>query len=100
MSTDPKTPSHQRQQEIFLAALEKRSPAERAAYLDAACAGNEPLRKRVEELLEEEKDMGTFLEIPALSNSSTPPPVPLQGPTGTVIVTELTETSGDFIGHY
>jgi len=100
MITDPKTPSPKRQQEIFLAALEKRDPAERAAYLDAACAGNEALRKRVEELLQEEKDMGTFLENPALSNSSTPSPVPLQGPTGTVIVPELTEKSGDFIGHY
>ena len=100
MITDPKTPSDKRQQEIFLAALEKRDPAERAAYLDAACAGNEALRKRVEELLREEKNMGTFLEIPALSNSFTPPPVPPRGPTGTVIVAELTEKSGDFIGHY
>src|SRR6266550_1422199 len=100
MITDSKTPSHKRQQEIFLAALEKRDAAERAAYLDAACAGTEALRKRVEGLLQEEKDLGTFLEIPALSNSSTPPPVPLLGPTGTVIVAELTEKSGDFIGHY
>ena len=33
---------------IFFAALEKTSPAERAAYLDEACRGDADLRRRVE----------------------------------------------------
>ena len=36
---------------IFLAAIDRASPAERAAYLDAACAGDDRLRADVEELL-------------------------------------------------
>ena len=37
---------------IVAAALEKKSAAERAAYLDQACAGDTALRQRVEELLQ------------------------------------------------
>src|SRR3954464_4722316 len=37
---------------VFLAALEKPTPADRAAYLDEACAGNDALRRRVVGLLE------------------------------------------------
>src|SRR5262249_13195743 len=36
---------------IFLAALDKGSPAERAAYLDQVCGDNRPLRAEVEALL-------------------------------------------------
>jgi hypothetical protein len=36
---------------VFLAALEKTAPADRAAYLDAACAGDDALRCQVEGLL-------------------------------------------------
>jgi hypothetical protein len=36
---------------IFGKALELQSLAERAVYLDAACAGNPPLRAEVESLL-------------------------------------------------
>jgi len=36
---------------IFAAALEKAREEERAAYLAEACAGDEPLRRRVEALL-------------------------------------------------
>ena len=36
---------------IFLEALEKRSPQERAAFLEQACGGDASLRARVEELL-------------------------------------------------
>ena len=37
---------------IFMAALERTTPADRAAYLDEACAGNMALRRRVEALLQ------------------------------------------------
>src|SRR5262245_65211099 len=36
---------------LFLAAAENAVPGERAAFLDAACAGDAALRQRVEELL-------------------------------------------------
>jgi hypothetical protein len=36
---------------VFATALEKTAPAERAAYLEAACAGEPELRRRVEALL-------------------------------------------------
>src|SRR5262245_35942565 len=51
-------------EDIFFAALEKASPAERTAYLDEACAGNEALRRRVEALLAAHPRVGQFLERP------------------------------------
>jgi hypothetical protein len=53
------------EREIFIEALKKETPAERAAYLDEACAGNAELRRGVEELLRAEEGLGDFLEPPA-----------------------------------
>src|SRR5262245_46825467 len=39
-----------RMKDLFLAALEKSSPTDRAAYLDQACAGDAELRRGLEEL--------------------------------------------------
>jgi tetratricopeptide (TPR) repeat protein len=50
---------------IFDAAVELGSPAERAAYLDAACGQDRPLRAEVEELLEHDALAGSFLNRPA-----------------------------------
>jgi hypothetical protein len=50
---------------IFLEALQKTTPAERAAYLDQACAGNEELRRNVEMLLKAQAKAGDFLNQPA-----------------------------------
>jgi hypothetical protein len=49
---------------VFFTALEKVGPAERAAYLDEACVGNESLRRRVETLLAAHTQVGQFLERP------------------------------------
>src|SRR5579885_2792064 len=49
---------------IFFAALEKATAAERATYLEEACAGNEALRRRVETLLAAHLRVGQFLERP------------------------------------
>jgi serine/threonine protein kinase/tetratricopeptide (TPR) repeat protein len=49
---------------IFLAALD-RPAAEWAAYLEAACAGEAGLRRRVEALLNAHAEAGHFLEPPA-----------------------------------
>ncbi len=50
---------------IFTAALEKHTPAERAAFLDEACAGDAALRHRIEALLQSHSEAGSFLGRPA-----------------------------------
>src|SRR5262249_11593254 len=50
---------------IFLGALDREDPAERAAYLDAVCAGKPALRQRIEELLRSHREADTFLNVPA-----------------------------------
>jgi serine/threonine protein kinase/tetratricopeptide (TPR) repeat protein len=48
---------------IFFAALE-RPPAERAAFLDQACAGDAGLRGRIERMLAAQSHLGGFLDPP------------------------------------
>ena len=55
---------------IFLTALEQATPADRAAYLDAACAGDPALRQRVEALLRSQADPDSFLDRPAVARLS------------------------------
>jgi tetratricopeptide (TPR) repeat protein len=50
-------------EEIFLAVVEK-APAKRAAFLDAACAGDAALRSQVEALLRSHEQAGSLLEQP------------------------------------
>src|SRR5687768_11141866 len=50
---------------IFTEALSKASATERAAYLDAACAGDPQLRRSVEELLAAHARGAGILETPA-----------------------------------
>jgi hypothetical protein len=57
-------PQHQAAR-IFDAAVELATPAERAAYLDAACGQDQELRAEVEELLEHDAVAGSFLNHPA-----------------------------------
>src|SRR5262249_54467254 len=52
---------------IFAAALEKSDPAERSAYLDAACGGQPELRKRIDGLLAAHDKAVGFLEGPAVA---------------------------------
>src|SRR5262245_1145232 len=51
-------------EDLFFAALQKGSAAERTAYLDDACAGQDALRRRVEALLAAHPQIGQFLERP------------------------------------
>jgi hypothetical protein len=51
---------------LFFAALEKATPAERAAYLEESCAGDDTLRRRVEALLAAHPQVGQFLERPVV----------------------------------
>ncbi len=57
--------SIEREREIFLAALEISSPAERKPFLDRACGNDVPLRARVESLLRNHSE-DSFLEEPAI----------------------------------
>jgi serine/threonine protein kinase len=50
---------------IFIAALARNDAAERAAYLDQACADNVALRQRIERLLKAHEPADGFLEPPA-----------------------------------
>jgi len=56
--------------DIFFAALEKDAPADRAAYLDLACAGDAELRRRVEALLRAHDQADPLLDRPAVEHLS------------------------------
>ena len=58
------------ERDIFLAAIEIANPADRAAYLDQACADNTELRAQVEELLRTHDETSQFLETPAMATDS------------------------------
>ena len=58
------------EREIFVAALKKSDPTERAAYLAEACGSDAALREQVEALLGEHEQLGSFLESPALAATS------------------------------
>jgi serine/threonine protein kinase/tetratricopeptide (TPR) repeat protein len=74
---------------IFDAAAELRTPAERAAYLDAVCGQDHQLRADVEELLEHDDAAGSFLNQPARPD----PPAKSNDPA-------VTEGPGKVIGPY
>src|SRR5262245_23773728 len=59
-----------REQTIFIEALEIEDEAERSAYLDRACAGDEALRQRLDRLLARHAQSG-FLDRPALAPAAT-----------------------------
>jgi serine/threonine protein kinase/Flp pilus assembly protein TadD len=53
------------ERDIFIAALQKQSTADRQVCLDEACHGNTALRQRIEVLLQVHERAGGFLEPPA-----------------------------------
>ena len=85
---------------LFLGALERTTPAEREAFLTAACGDDHALRQRVMELLNDHQEIGRFLEDPAVAvvNSAS-------SAGGTVVTGEgqsaaIHEKPGDRIGRY
>src|SRR5262245_18942983 len=59
------------ERDIFIEALQNETPAERQAYLDEACRGDETLRRGVEALLEVHERAGSFLESVAPKSAAT-----------------------------
>lgn len=58
---------------LFLAALEKRTPAERAQFLDETCGADLEQRRRVEALLLAYDDAGSFLEKSPVGSGTAEP---------------------------
>jgi hypothetical protein len=92
-------------EQIFAAALQITPGAERRAYVDRACAGEEQLRQEVESLLAAHQQAGEFLEEPptVVVNAGFGVP-PLGGadvePAKAGSTNMLAEESGDRIGRY
>ena len=86
---------------MFLTALEKTDPKERAAFLDAACGQDRALRQRLESLLQDRETLGSFLEAPAATDPRLAVPlttaVMVDGPAH---IPTITEKAGDRIGRY
>jgi WD40 repeat protein len=53
------------ERDVFFQALDRDDPAERAAFLDEACAGDAAVRQRIEALLRSHAKAGNFLDKPA-----------------------------------
>jgi serine/threonine protein kinase/WD40 repeat protein len=66
------------QREIFLGALERLDPSERAAFLDDACGTDAELRRRVKDLLREEASVGSFLEQPVWNAAKSTGSLPIE----------------------
>src|SRR5262245_35056698 len=69
---------------VFLAALDRATPEERAAYVEQACAGDPELRRRVRELLDCHEASQGPLDVTAAGRSAADPPPAGEQP-GTVI---------------
>lgn len=76
------------ERDIFTAALAREDRAERAAFLNSACAGDAALRARVESLLAEHQQLGSFMDVPSQAVARTvdlPGAPPVAECPGTVI---------------
>ena len=74
---------------IFLAALDKGSAEELAAFLDQACGRDTELRGHVERLLKAHPKVGGFLQAPAQGAAST-----------TIDEPPIAERTGAIVGPY
>lgn len=93
----PQTQPRKTERELFLEALERPTPDERAAYLEEACAHDPALRVAVEALLQNHKD-DRFLETPAIEVPSAAASTEAGSDTATQVI--IGEKPGDQIGHY
>ncbi|HEY9174488.1 MAG TPA: protein kinase [Verrucomicrobiae bacterium] len=91
------TPPRKAERDLFLEALERPTPEERAAFLDAACAEEPALRAAVETLLRNHKE-DSFLETPVLAAPPAGTAAKRRSDTATDVIPG--EKPGDQIGHY
>jgi serine/threonine protein kinase/Flp pilus assembly protein TadD len=88
------------EQAIFIEALEKEDPAERAIFLNTACAGDAALRERIERLLQRHVQADSFLESRA-TGAYTPAPgdkaaaPPSEGPGAVLGLYKLLQEIGE-----
>ena len=83
-------------EEIFHKAIEIMDPAERAAYLDQACEGDDPLRVEVQALIDAHEQAGDFLESPPADAGVTlNKPAKIDGPGTEIGRYELLELIGE-----
>ena len=81
---------------IFVAALEKRTPEDRAAYLAAACGEDADLRESIEKLLDAHENPVALLGIPALGvEPSVDDAVSAEGPGSVIGRYKLLELIGE-----
>src|SRR5713226_1064045 len=87
---------------IFDAAAELETPAQRAAFLDAACGQDRQLRAEVEELLRHDDAAGSFLSQATNSRAAglAGPDAPMGLLAATVDEPHVTERPGTVIGPY
>jgi len=64
------TPDRWKRIEDLLHSALEHKPAERAAFLDESCAGDESLRKELESLLESNEQISSFLKSPAVEDAA------------------------------
>jgi serine/threonine protein kinase/lipopolysaccharide biosynthesis regulator YciM len=86
--------------EIFLAAVEKATPAERGAFLDQACAGDAALRQRVEALLQAHDEPGSGSEGLSSQTDATDADAPRPHVHVEALAPPPLESSGSCIGPY
>jgi serine/threonine protein kinase/Flp pilus assembly protein TadD len=81
---------------VFMAALDKRTPQERLAFVEVACAGNLPLLQRVRELLNAHEEARGPLDAPPLGpEGTTDQPRNTEGPTSRIGPYKLLEPIGE-----
>src|SRR5512140_3974107 len=86
--------NHQKIREIFLSANEILPPDAREAFLDAACAGEPELRRKVFHMLEMQSQAANFFGVAEISRTepcAPPPPDPGR---------DASEGPGSMIGRY
>src|SRR5688572_27208858 len=85
---------------IFNAALALTSLPQRSAYLDQACQGDEPLRRRIEALLKVHAEANNFFSSSLTEASEFHAMNGLNGATGSGKTIARDETPGEWIGRY
>src|SRR5437764_344348 len=85
---------------VFFAALAKLDPAERAAYLNEACATDADLRRQVDRLLAAHPQVGSFLQDDAAVHPSPLEDVRREARGGATAHAPVNESPGTVIGPY